>query len=327
MGERNSALDGLRGVAAIGVFLTHVQLVRYKPGFFEHGYLAVDLFFLLSGYVIGAAYERRFGEGMGPVAYMRIRLNRLYPMIALGAVLGLCSVAMRPIDFSLSLAFFSQLAFIPFAVAKDDAFPLNNVQWSLWFELFINLVHVLVWRHLTTTWLAVVAAVSAVTLAVIGWHYGHLNVGYSADTFVPGLVRVTALFSLGLLIFRLRDRLPRIPSPYLLTLAICGVVLVAPRLVPDAAVALVIWPVVLIAASQAKPTGWARRGSEVGGAISYPLYAIHMPLLMAAATIINMSSTTVIRAAGWVFMLVTVPCLAWAVSRWVERPVMAWSRA
>src|ERR1700761_6004380 len=77
------ALDGLRGVAAIAVMLHHFRPLT-APWLFAHGYLAVDLFFLLSGFVIAHAYDARFRKGLGVPAFLVIRLIRLWPMIAFG---------------------------------------------------------------------------------------------------------------------------------------------------------------------------------------------------------------------------------------------------
>lgn len=69
-------LDALRGIAAIGVVIFHMQLA-FNPIRAPGGYLAVDLFFIMSGVVLSHAYEGRFRAGMGTVEFMRVRLIRL----------------------------------------------------------------------------------------------------------------------------------------------------------------------------------------------------------------------------------------------------------
>ena len=71
-------LDGLRGIAALAVLAHHVGLMRNQSGLFSHAYLAVDFFFLLSGFVMGFAYESRMADGLSFVSFMRMRLGRLY---------------------------------------------------------------------------------------------------------------------------------------------------------------------------------------------------------------------------------------------------------
>jgi peptidoglycan/LPS O-acetylase OafA/YrhL len=107
-------LDGFRGIAAIAVVVAHGWvLLGYKVA--VHGYLAVDLFFLLSGFVIAQAYEQRLRNGMTLADFCRRRWLRLYPMIALGAVLGagvtLATRPVTPIDFVGT--FIAQLLVLP----------------------------------------------------------------------------------------------------------------------------------------------------------------------------------------------------------------------
>ena len=83
-------LDGLRGVAALMVIFYHVfEAFATSPidQQFNHGYLAVDFFFILSGFVIGYAYDDRW-KTMTTKDFIKRRLIRLHPMVVLGAVLG-----------------------------------------------------------------------------------------------------------------------------------------------------------------------------------------------------------------------------------------------
>lgn len=84
-------LDGLRGVAALLVIWYHVfegfatSPIDQK---FNHGYLAVDFFFILSGFVIGYAYDDRWKTTMTQKEFFKRRLIRLHPMVVMGAVFG-----------------------------------------------------------------------------------------------------------------------------------------------------------------------------------------------------------------------------------------------
>lgn len=317
MEPRTTALDGLRGVAALAVVFYHVGLIR-SQSFFSQGYIAVDLFFLLSGLVVGAAYEKRFASGLGPAAYMWIRIRRLYPIMAIGVLLGLASVSFRTDPLNPLRDAAAQLAFIPVFGRSTFAFPLNWVEWSLWFEFFINGAHALAWRWLSTPVLALVTAGSAIALIVVDRRYGGLLVGYGPTVFGAGFVRVAASFALGLLIFRVRDGLPRLRVPYPVTLAVCGLVLFAPKLVPDAAVVLLLWPVVVVAALNAKPRGWIGRVARVAGAVSYPLYAIHLPLLLIGADLLGGIGSHAVKLAGWGVVMTVILGVAWVLARWME---------
>ena len=84
-------LDGLRGVAALLVIWYHVfEGFATSPvdQWLNHGYLAVDFFFILSGFVIGYAYDDRWKSTMDVKGFFKRRLIRLHPMVVMGAVLG-----------------------------------------------------------------------------------------------------------------------------------------------------------------------------------------------------------------------------------------------
>lgn len=89
---RYEILDGLRGVASVIVVLFHL-LETYSAGpayqVINHGYLAVDFFFVLSGFVIGYAYDDRWNR-MTTWGFFKRRLVRLHPMVLMGTVLGAC---------------------------------------------------------------------------------------------------------------------------------------------------------------------------------------------------------------------------------------------
>lgn len=88
---RYEILDGLRGVAAMIVVAFHL-FETYSPGvtgqILNHGYLAVDFFFVLSGFVIGYAYDDRWGKGMGTWTFFKRRLIRLHPLLIMGTLVG-----------------------------------------------------------------------------------------------------------------------------------------------------------------------------------------------------------------------------------------------
>lgn len=114
-------LDGLRGVAAFIVVWYHIfegfQFAGGKPtiDFINHGYLAVDFFFILSGFVIGYAYDDRWGKTLTLGGFFRRRLIRLHPMVVMGATIGLISfllTGMERWDRTTSTLSMTFLAFI-----------------------------------------------------------------------------------------------------------------------------------------------------------------------------------------------------------------------
>jgi peptidoglycan/LPS O-acetylase OafA/YrhL len=89
--SRFGTLDGLRGVAVMVVVLYHAGII-FGAWISRFGYLAVDLFFALSGFVLSHAYDNRFVGGMRVAEFLYLRVVRLYPLYFLGLVLGLCVV-------------------------------------------------------------------------------------------------------------------------------------------------------------------------------------------------------------------------------------------
>ena len=91
-------LDGLRGLAAIAVVIFHFMEWVYSDfsqNFIAHGFLAVDFFFCLSGFVIGYAYDERIGK-ISVIAFLKLRLIRLHPLVIIGSVLGLLTFLFDP---------------------------------------------------------------------------------------------------------------------------------------------------------------------------------------------------------------------------------------
>ena len=143
-------LDGLRGVAALMVIWYHIfEGYAFAGGgiieTFNHGYLAVDFFFILSGFVIGYAYDDRWGRSLTMKSFFKRRLIRLHPMVIMGAVLGAITFCIQGCiqwdgtHIALSMIMLSLLCSIFFIPAMPGAgyevrgngemFPLNGPCW------------------------------------------------------------------------------------------------------------------------------------------------------------------------------------------------------
>nr|WP_317131583.1 acyltransferase [Mucilaginibacter ginsenosidivorans] len=145
-------LDGLRGVAALSVVTFHfmeMAISDYSKNFIGHGFLAVDFFFCLSGFVIAYAYDDRIGK-MGVMEFFKSRLIRLHPMVIMGSVLGLITFLFDPFGghpelYStgrIALIFLCSILLIPFPVVTERAFNLFNLNapaWSLFWEYIANI--------------------------------------------------------------------------------------------------------------------------------------------------------------------------------------------
>ncbi|MCB2057920.1 MAG: acyltransferase [Novosphingobium sp.] len=114
-GARLSQLDGLRGIAALAIMLFHLAAVFHTSGPFVRGYLFVDLFFLLSGFVLAVSTERKLASGIGALEFAASRFVRLWPLVAVGVgvavVRALVIGLYDPLTFVLAVAL--DLAMIP----------------------------------------------------------------------------------------------------------------------------------------------------------------------------------------------------------------------
>lgn len=222
-------LDGLRGVAALLVIWYHVfEGFAFAGGglitTINHGYLAVDFFFMLSGFVIAYAYDDRWRKGTLTLkGFFKRRLIRLHPMVLMGALVGLASylaqggVKWDGTEVSLGwtlAALLCAMLFIPaWPGARMDVrgngemFPLNSPAWSLFFEYIGNVLYAVV-RRLSGKALAVLTAVLGVALAWFTTQdaagYGMFGVGRTLDgaNFWGGLIRMMFPFTMGMLIQR-----------------------------------------------------------------------------------------------------------------------------
>lgn len=216
-------LDGLRGVAALLVIVYHIfEGYAFAGGglieTFNHGYLAVDFFFILSGFVIGYAYDDRWGQNLTMKDFFKRRLIRLHPMVILGAVLGVATYCIQGCvqwdgtHVALSMVMLSLLCAMCFIPAvpgigyevrgNGEMFPLNGPSWSLFFEYIGNILYALFIRRLSTPVLAVLVAVLGVGYASFALldvsGYGSMGVGWTLDAvnFSGGLLRMLFPFSM-----------------------------------------------------------------------------------------------------------------------------------
>lgn len=280
------ALDGLRGLAAIAVVTFHYRTML-GGWYFPSAYLAVDLFFIISGIVICLNYEDRLRGGMGALRFMARRLARLAPLylvaLALGAGVAAAGIAMEtgnwtgrtlaPVVLAGSLMLPN-----PFPAPRPDLFPLNPPCWSLFWELAINLAYALVLPWLGTRVLLGLIGGGALLLAIAAGQAGGLDFGYDRAWLQIPALRVLVGFSIGVLIARLarQGRLPASPVPVGALLCLGIALLAAPAAlgwIKDLILALGLFPLLCAAAmtGRAAHPGLCR----TLGLISYPLYVVH----------------------------------------------------
>ena len=277
----------------------------------NHGYLAVDFFFLLSGFVMGYAYDERWGKGFTVREFFRRRLNRLHPMVLFGALFGALTfllggaqqwdgspVALHFVLLALVAGCFMipALPGVGYEVrGNGEMFSLNGPSWSLFFEYIGNILYALAIRRLATRWL--VALVVLLGLLLTGFAltdpsgYGSIGVGWTLDgvNFVGGLLRMTFPYSLGLLMSR-RFKPCRIKGAFLLSTLLLLVLFHVPAIAPVGGICLnglyemgciiVVFPLIVwLSASAAQGTPSQEALYRGLGQLSYPLYLVHYPMM------------------------------------------------
>ena len=328
--NRLVAVDGLRGIAAICVALMHAH-ISWTPVW--RGYLAVDFFFILSGYVIARSYEPRFASGLSVRDYAVARIERLFPLLAIGSLIGmgvwLAGLGtFEPTSRSdLMRAVIGQLAMVPF-MSSAASLAFNAALWSISFELLANLVHVVIYPRLDTRRLLALIAGAFLLLMFMGHRYGSLNVGWSGESALGGLARVMFGFFFGVLLHRTEGRWrPAMPQ---LPFALIGLVLLATVNAPiplhgqslfstlyDLGVVALVMPMLVMLGVAARGAG---RFALFLGVLSFPIYAIHVPLVD-GMRLAGLDTGT--RLAG----VVVVAIAAWALGRYVDEPLNVWRRA
>jgi peptidoglycan/LPS O-acetylase OafA/YrhL len=274
-GRRYEALDGLRGVAAVGVMLYHVGGWTGRPWLVSHGYLAVDFFFCLSGFVLAHAYGRR---EIGWLGFLRQRLVRLWPLIALTMLAGAAVIIQHRERVPEWLAL--GLLMIPRLWTEEPGFapifPLNPPAWSLFFELVVGAA----WfplRRLGVMGHVLMLVLLLPVMLYIAHGMGGVLTGWDRATFVISLIRTVFSFLLGWGCYRIQS-FTRVTVPAWILAIVLAALLSFPwtplNWLYDFVCLSVIFPLMVLAGRR-DPQGAAGVLCRVSGAISYPLYALH----------------------------------------------------
>lgn len=359
---RYELLDGLRGVAAFAVIWYHFfEAFATTPvdQRMNHGYLAVDFFFVLSGFVIGYAYDGRWrNNGMNAGQFMLRRVIRLHPLVIFSLVLGAIAYMIQgsvrwdgtPMPISmLLLAMLLGLFLIPVPAGTNadvrgngEMFPLNGPSWSLFFE-YIGSILYAVWLHkLSRKALTAVTVLSGIGLAMIllcnSSGFYHLGVGWSMAEwgFLGGFLRLSFSFSIGLLMSRNFKKF-RIRGAFWICSALILAILSCPYIstndnpsilnaVYDCICTLIAFPaIVYIGACGTTTDKISTKLCDFSGKLSYPIYIIHYPVMyLFYAWIWNngLNFDSVWPVCTGIFLGLIL--FAWTVMKWYDEPVRNW---
>ena len=313
-------LDGLRGVAAVLVLFYHIfegfsfAEITNEAGngiikTLNHGHIAVDFFFMLSGFVISYAYDDRW-KSMGTWQFFKRRLIRLHPMLVMGAIIG--TIAFAFVGFEkwdgntaptgwvmtamlLTMFMIPAVPGVPYEVrGNGEMFPLNGPAWSLFFEYIGNILYALIIRRLSTKMLTLftvimgclhawffVGNISGYDMVGVGWTINEVN-------FWGGLVRMLFPFTMGMLLARTFK-----PRKIKGAFWICSIILIALFSVPyipsagnisinslyEVVCIATIFPFIVWVGACGISSGKTAKINRQLGEISYPLYIVHYPIM------------------------------------------------
>lgn len=354
-------LDGLRGVAALLVVFFHVFEVHangdHTQQIINHGYLAVDFFFLLSGFVIGYAYDDRWGK-MTLKDFFKRRIIRLQPMIIIGTLVGAILFYFQdspgmgwggihevPV-WTMLLVMLIGFTLIPVGKALDirgwsEMHPLNGPAWSLFYEYIANVVYALFLRRVSKVVLTILVLIAAgVTLQYAFTNpNGNIIGGWSISDFTQlriGFIRLAFPFLAGLLLARI-GKLRYTKHAFLSASLLLVIFLSIPHLGEagsfwnrafECFCLMIVFPFVVWLGAGGKVQGEkASKVCKFLGDISYPIYITHFPIVYVYMAWVTNNELTLAQSWHYGLLVVVVSILfAYVAMRLYDLPLREWLR-
>lgn len=339
------SLDGLRGIAALIVAVYHL------PGLFgfaiPHADLAVDFFFLLSGWVMAYSYEERIAQGLPARTFFINRMARLYPLYIASLMLALLVfVSKMWLGTGEGIADLRCAApnalMLPCLLNDGLGFPLNQPGWSIFVEVVLNVLWYCAVRYglRSMDWKMAIHIVSCIFLWGMAMEMGRYLQGFNNSDLLEGMLRGVMGFAGGLLLFECRKE-PRILLYFAvltgLTLAALALHGGAGDVAPLAFTVMGVLPVLIWLCARWRPAVLEGRVSAFLGDISYAVYLLHIPLslllqkplrlafpgtdLLSVLLKAGVFGLVLIIASSLSYRLLEVPARRWLVQRYGRRPV------
>ncbi len=332
-----SSLNGLRGLAAVAVLFFH-RRQWFGDGFiFPDAYLAVDFFFILSGFVISSAYSAKLSSSMSFGAFLIRRFNRLMPLAFVAGLLATIVAVVKfaqtgqpaPADFSAEVA--GAMTTFP-AYWNADAWRLNPPEWSLFMELVVNVMFAFVLTRFRRDLSIAIAGLSLLAFLIL---YTRIFSGSpeQSSQILLQIPRVIVFFYLGVLLFRFRQSgfLKRVRLNFLTGSALLLLTFVlrddwAYASEIRLALLLIVYPLVIVGCANLEPKGAMARASGILGDLSYPLYILQIPLLALIAGACAMGGLR--QEPGSITEVLVrfafVGLLSWAILKLIHEPLYGW---
>jgi peptidoglycan/LPS O-acetylase OafA/YrhL len=325
-------LDGLRGVAAIIVLIFHI-IQQHTAASLPYAVLAVDFFYVLSGFVIAHAYENRILAGkMRAAEFIEIRIKRLYPLIFLSTSIGILTALLALIvKQSISISQLYEVSILGLLVLPSfvfpewsTAYPLNMGAWSLTFEGFVNLFYILIAKKLNNKVLFSVLILSWVSLLVQAISVHGIYGGNNQQGWCLGFIRVTFPFFAGILVYRLKGE-PRgnTASGLALVLILAATLLVRwPNYTVSSLICVsVVFPSVVYFGARVNISGVASAVLQAIGVMSYPIYIMQGPILRIGEEIIKHINSSKISILFSAFEFFAILLIAYGAIKYFDEPI------
>lgn len=308
-------LDGLRGVAALLVIWYHffegfaTSAVDQK---FNHGYLAVDFFFVLSGFVLGYAYDDRWKKGLTKGGFIIRRLIRLQPMVVIAVCFGIIAYIIQGCEhwdhtkapvWAIVMSFILGLFMLPTLPGTEvdvrgngEMFPLVGPAWSLFFEYLGSILYASFLHRLSNNslrWFVIFSGIGLSIVALTDMSGGYsLGVGWSMAEwgFFGGFMRLGFSFGIGLLMSRNFKPL-KIKGAFWISGFSIAFMMCLPYVtfngqpsilnaIYDLFCTIVVFPLMVYVGASGTTTDRFSTGlCNFLGNISYPIYIIHYPAM------------------------------------------------
>ncbi|WP_420473383.1 acyltransferase family protein [Noviherbaspirillum sp. ST9] len=341
------SIEGVRGLAALLVALYHLKIGSDHFSLIRNGYLFVDLFFVLSGFVIAAAYGNSMRNTADLRAFILRRIGRLFPLLVFSTIVfvlgsnaivlakklaiasGHAGVLNNPGALEYLVPSFGEiLSTLTFthALGIYDHLILNTPTWSISVEFYTYLLFAIVCMFLSGgARIVMLSLLSIAGLIISVWASVNLHnciaeKGCLSLTYDFGLARSVHAFCLGALAFHSSRVLKINVTAVQITVSFGLFMLLA--LVDHVSVAAFVFPVafavmVLSLAKDSGPLADALKPAlfQVLGQRSYSIYLMHMPLLLVFENLTKRANGLVSN----VIILVAYVIVLYVISGWTYR--------
>ncbi len=319
---RYKILDSLRGIAAIIIVIYHLFESYYSLGIshpINHGYLAVDFFFVLSGFVISYSYDDRWEE-MSLWNFIKRRFIRLHPYVIFGTFFGSLIFYFQDCEnfpliknckfYQVLICLIWGITIIPIPSYFDirgwkETNPLNGVIWTLQLEYFGNFIYAILIRRISNLILLILIFFSCILTFILCFNFDFFNIlkernelsytvigGWSLNLchIFIGFVRLLYPFLIGIYISRkkllIKTKYPFFGCCFLICLSL-GMPFVGNEYIRftngiyDFFVIIFVFPLIVSigAGTEIDDNNFISKICNLLGEISYPIYITHYPLI------------------------------------------------